>query len=351
MNPRQARALITLAFAGALIFIAWGFFVPLILGAAIALLLHPLFDYLVIRKTWRADLTAVLLTVGVTVLLIFPGTLLSIRGIRFVVGWFQNWRSSPFFSSPGTDFNLLESVGRIPIISSLLNQVADLLHMDAYEVLVSAGEMTKNVGLRMADSLTTVLSSIPALAAGIFLLILSVYFFLADGYRVVRFFRANSFFPPEQTEEIFMRFKELCRAVLLASLVSGLAQAFIYFIGGAIAGVGDLLILSFSVFLASFIPVVGSSPITFGLGLYFIFSGSKFAGVTLLIAALVASLVDGIIRPMVLKGGANLHPFIAIIALFGGLQIFGFAGVFIGPIVAGMFFVVLDAHVKARGSD
>lgn len=351
MSPRAVRGLITLAFATALVFIAWGFFVPLILGAAIALLLHPLFDYLVIRKTWRADLTAVLLTFGVTVLLILPGTLLTIRGIRFAVGWFRDWRASPFLNAPGTDFNLLESVGRIPIISSLLNQVADLLHMDAYEVLVSAGEMTKSVGLRMADSLTTVLSSIPALAAGIFLLILSVYFFLADGHRVVRFFRTNSFFPPEQTEEIFTRFKELCRAVLLASLVSGLAQALVYFVGGAIAGVGDLLVLGFSVFLASFIPVVGSSPITFGLGLYFIFAGSKFAGVTLLIAALIASLVDGILRPMVLKGGANLHPFIAIIALFGGLQIFGFAGVFIGPIVAGMFFVVLDAHVKARETD
>ena len=54
--------------------------------------------------------------------------------------------------------------------------------------------------------------------------------------------------------------------------------------------------------------------------------------------------------PIVLKGGANLHPLIAIVALFGGLQVFGFAGVFIGPILAGMFFVFLDAYVQSRQS-
>lgn len=348
MNPRQTRAFVTFLFGMGLLYVAGGFFVPLILGASVALLLHPLFDYLVIRRTWRADLTAFLLTLGVTFLLILPVSLLSIRGVRFLSGRFQGWRESPFMDAPGTDSTWTESVSQIPAVRVVLEKIAEVLHMETPEVISSAVQMLKTFGMKLADLATVVLTSLPALAVGLFLLILSIYFFLADGYRIVRFFRANSFFPAQQTEEIFTRFKELCRAVLLASLVSGLAQSLIYLVGGAIARVGDLVVLAFSVFLASFIPVVGSSPITFGLAVYFLIIGERFTGFTLLVAALLASAIDGVIRPLVLKGGANLHPLLAIVALLGGLQVFGFAGVFIGPIVAGMFFVILDAHVKAR---
>ncbi len=348
MTGRQARILITLLCGLAFVYIAWGFFIPLMLGAAVALLLHPIFDFLVVRKNWRADLAAAALTFGVTVLLILPATLLSIRGVRFAAARFTAWKDSPFTSGPGGDSSLLESVSQIPFVSRGIVWTADMLRMDQADVLDSIGGMLKNLGMRAADFVTAILASLPTVALGLFLLILGIYFFLADGVRVARFFRANSFFPDEQTEEIFERFGGLCRAVLLASLVSGLVQSAIYFVGGAIGGVSDLVVLGFSVFLASFIPVVGATPITFGLAAYFIVSGHRFAGFTLLVAAFVATVADNFVRPFVLKGGANLHPLIAIVSLFGGLQIFGFAGVFIGPILAGMFFVFLDAHAKTR---
>ncbi len=350
MNSHQARALITLFFGFAALYVAWGFFVPLVIAAAIALLLHPIFDYLVVRKSWRNDLAAAIVTIGVTFLLILPTTLLSIRGVRFLAERFRGWRESPFIDAPGMDDSFLDSVAQIPFVSALIDQTAEILHMDSTEVLESAGNMAKTIGLKFADFVTSVLSSLPMVAIGLFLLVLGIYFFLADGSRIVRFLRTNSFFPEEQTEEIFSRFKGLCRAVLLASLVSGLAQSFIYFVGGIIGGVGDLLVLAFSVFIASFLPVVGASPLTFGFSIYLIFTGDRFGGFALLIAAMVASIADNFVRPIVLKGGANLHPLIALIALFGGLQVFGFAGVFIGPILAGMFFVFLDAYVTARPS-
>ena len=348
MTARQARILIALFFGFAFLYLVWGFFTPLMLGAAIALLLHPVFDYLTFRKNWRSEWAAAGLTLGVTVLLILPATLLSIRGVRFTAARFEGWRDSPFLNGPGGDASLLESVTQIPFVSRAIAWTADALRMDQTDVLDSIGGVLKNLGLKAADILTSVLSSLPTLGVGIFILVLAIYFFLADGHRVSRFVRTNSVFPEEQTEEIFRRFSDLCRAVLLASIVSGMVQSFIYLLGGAIAGASDLVVLGFTVFIASFIPLVGSAPITFGLAAYFLLSGQKFTGFVLLGAAFLASVADNFVRPIVLKGGANLHPLIAVISLLGGLQIFGFAGVFLGPILAGMFFVFLDAFVKSR---
>jgi predicted PurR-regulated permease PerM len=351
MTGRQARILITLLFGGIFAYLAWGFFIPLTLGAAIALLLHPVYDFFVLRKNWRSEIAAALLTFGVTVLLILPATLLTIRGVRFAAGRFAEWKASPFLNAPGGNASLLDSVSQIPFVSRGIVWTAEMLRMDQSDIIDSIGGMLKNLGLRAADFVTTVLSSLPTIGVGLFLLILGIYFFLADGDRVARFFRANSVFPEEQTEEIFDRFGQLCRSVLLASLVSGLVQSVIYLIGGVIGGGSNLVVLVFSVFLGSFIPVVGASPITFGLAAYFIISGQRFLGFSLLVAAFIASLADNFVRPFVLKDGANLHPLIAILALLGGLQVFGFAGVFIGPILAGMFFVFLEAQMKARESE
>lgn len=350
MNGQNARVFITLIFGGVFLYILSGFFVPIVLGAAVALLLHPAFEYLTLRKSWKSDLSAGFLTFGVTVLVILPITLLSIRGVRFLATRFQAWRDSPFLDAPGGDASLLGSITRIPGVSAFLVRMGDILHMEEVDLIEGVGNFLKTVGLKVATFVTTALSSLPSFLVGVLILILGIYFFLADGDRVVRFFRANSFFPKDQTEEIFQRFKGLCRAVLLASLVSGMVQAAIFFVAGAIAGVDDMLVLGFSVFIGSFIPVVGAGPLTFGLAFYLIFTGSKFAGITLLVGAILASVADNFVRPVVLRGGANLHPFIAIVSLLGGLQAFGFAGVFIGPIFAGMFFVFLEAYFKSRHS-
>ncbi|RYZ70848.1 MAG: AI-2E family transporter, partial [Proteobacteria bacterium] len=56
---------------------------------------------------------------------------------------------------------------------------------------------------------------------------------------------------------------------------------------------------------------------------------------------------DNIVRPYVLKGGAEMHPLIGFVAAFGALDMIGFYGLFIGPIVAGLFFTLLPMVAKS----
>jgi predicted PurR-regulated permease PerM len=70
-------------------------------------------------------------------------------------------------------------------------------------------------------------------------------------------------------------------------------------------------------------------------------AGNNSAGIIWLLALPVVGFSDNIIRPYVLKGGAELHPLIGFVAAFGALDMIGFYGLFIGPIVAGLFFTLL----------
>jgi predicted PurR-regulated permease PerM len=56
----------------------------------------------------------------------------------------------------------------------------------------------------------------------------------------------------------------------------------------------------------------------------------------------VTGLDDNFVRPIVLKGRGEMHPLVSLVAIFGGLQMFGFFGVFFGPIVAAVVITLLQ---------
>lgn len=343
-----ARVALTLLLAFAFFYLSWGFITVLMMGAAIAVLLHRPYVYLE-SKNVRPSLAAAIVTVGVTVCIFLPIGVLGVTGIRAGVKTFKSWRDSPFMNAPGGEAELLDNVLAIPFVDRALEQVAMIFRMETSEVIEAVAGMAKTIGLKAADLFTLALSSLPALSVQMFILLLAIFFSLVDGQKLVRFLRANTVFPNEETEEIFGAFTGICRSVLLASLVSGVAQSLIYLTGMLFAGTDHIPLFALLVFVGSFVPLVGAAPLTFGLAIYTLLAEpSKGPGIVLLVFAVIASLTDNFVRPIVLRGGANLHPLIAFVALFGGLQVFGFAGLFLGPILAGLFVVTLQCLVKAN---
>jgi predicted PurR-regulated permease PerM len=130
--------------------------------------------------------------------------------------------------------------------------------------------------------------------------------------------------------------------VLLASVVSGAVQSLLETIVCVAVGVPNPLLIGLLVFLGSFVPVVGSAPVTFGIAVYQFLMGHTAVGIILLVTAIVVSIVDNVVRPAFLKGSANLHPLLAFVAAFGGLQTLGFSGIFLGPIVAAVFVITIQ---------
>jgi predicted PurR-regulated permease PerM len=56
----------------------------------------------------------------------------------------------------------------------------------------------------------------------------------------------------------------------------------------------------------------------------------------------VTGISDNIARTWVLKGRGQMHPLVSLIAIFGGIRLFGIFGVFIGPILAALLISVLN---------
>ncbi|MGC2449645.1 MAG: AI-2E family transporter, partial [Candidatus Sulfotelmatobacter sp.] len=55
----------------------------------------------------------------------------------------------------------------------------------------------------------------------------------------------------------------------------------------------------------------------------------------------VVTTVPNIIRPWVVGGKVELHPLVLLISILGGVQAFGFLGLFLGPVTASVLWVLL----------
>jgi predicted PurR-regulated permease PerM len=324
------------------IYIAWPFVLPLVMGAIIATLFMPWLTRWEARG-YSKYLGAFLLTLGITLLLILPIGFLSFVGAKSAFQQLQLFKDSP---APSGD--LVETFLTNPKVHSLLEWITQYFPIQMDSLVDTAQDLVRNVGTKLADVLGQLFSQLPGVILGSAVSVVSVYFFLVDGRKMVKFARRNSVFSPSETDQALKMLSGVCRSVILATLVSGAAQASFEGIVCVSSGVPNAALIGVLVFIASFVPIIGSSPITFGVAIEQMILGHSNKGIILFVGALVVIALDNVIRPWFLRGSANLNPLLAFVATLGGLQMLGFVGVFIGPIVAALFLLVLD--ISTRGA-
>jgi predicted PurR-regulated permease PerM len=75
------------------------------------------------------------------------------------------------------------------------------------------------------------------------------------------------------------------------------------------------------------------------------FSGDIVQAVGLLIWSMtMVGMIDNLIGPYLIGRGNNLHPFIVLISVLGGIMLFGPIGFVIGPVVVTLFLVLLEIY-------
>ena len=66
---------------------------------------------------------------------------------------------------------------------------------------------------------------------------------------------------------------------------------------------------------------------------------------------LVISAADNIIRPWVVSGKVELHPLVLLFFILGGVEAFGFIGLFLGPVIASVLTVLFKMFREELSPD
>lgn len=139
--------------------------------------------------------------------------------------------------------------------------------------------------------------------------------------------------PNAYDREIFQKFRSVSYVTILSTFVTATAQGIAGAIGFAIVGFPAFL-AGILVGLLSLIPYLGSMIFYVPVAIYYLLVGQIWQGIFVLLwGAIVIGNIDNVIRAYMIKGKAQVNPIFVIFSILGGITLFGFWGVVLGPLV------------------
>ena len=146
----------------------------------------------------------------------------------------------------------------------------------------------------------------------------------------------------ERGEDAVVLAGDAIRGVALGVGVTALVQAVLGGIGLAIAGVpfaGLLTALMFMLCIAQ----VGPLPVLVPAVIWVFWSGDTGWGIFLAVWTVVVGTLDNVLRPVLIRMGADLPLLLIFAGVIGGLLAFGLVGIFVGPVVLAVAYTLLEA--------
>ena len=114
------------------------------------------------------------------------------------------------------------------------------------------------------------------------------------------------------------------------------------YIARCLARVRAAFLAAAATFILAWIPLVGCSPVWLAGAIYLYAQDALLKAILMVICGLIAGLVDNFVRPLILQGRSKMHPLVSLVAIFGGMEMFGIMGIFLGPILAAVLIALLQ---------
>ena len=189
----------------------------------------------------------------------------------------------------------------------------------------------------------TLISSTGNLIISLLFVIFVLFFFYRDASYLSSLFKKAIPINSLYMTKLESKFSEVIRGLVSGYLLVALYQGIVAFILMTIFKVPSALLFSVILMFVSFIPMLGAAIVWAPIGIVLCFTVSVWKGILyLILSAIFVSGLDNFLRPMLLKDRIKVHPLIIFFAILGGIKIFGFNGLILGPMVVIMFFTLLD---------
>ncbi|PKM91728.1 hypothetical protein CVU82_00790 [Candidatus Falkowbacteria bacterium HGW-Falkowbacteria-1] len=210
-------------------------------------------------------------------------------------------------------------------------------------------ETTKIIRDWIGKGATLIVKGTTSFLVSLIMIVLTMFFFYIDGEKMVEKIKHWSPLPNKYDVEIFKKFREVSYAAVISTFATAGVQGVVGAIGFMIVGLpsfyAGILIAFFSL-----IPYIGSMIIYIPVGIYLIVVGEIFKGVFILAwGFIIIGNTDNLLRAYLLKGKSNINPIFIIFALMGGIALFGFWGLIIGPLILALTSTIFHIYELEYG--
>lgn len=150
-----------------------------------------------------------------------------------------------------------------------------------------------------------------------------------------------------QGERMVVLAGEAIRSVALGVVVTAVVQSLLGGIGLAIAGVPFAAVLTAVMFMLCIAQVGPLVILLAGTAWVYVNAGSGW-WMLMLVWSLAVGFMDNVLRPILIRQGADLPLLLIVGGVVGGLVTFGIIGIFVGPVVLAVGYTLLDDWVAGE---
>lgn len=334
--------IITLAFA----WLIEPFFGAIVWGVVVAVLFHPVFVWIHAVMPKRANSAAFLTLLLVIMLVIVPAIMLGSALVGEATDVYERIRSGDI------DIERILSALEGTLPNWLQSQITEWGYGDIEAIRPRIEEA-------VAGSLEFVISQAFSVGQGAFRFMLALgvmlyltFFLLRDGAQLGQQIENVIPLSSQRREILANKFFVVIRATIKGSFVVAILQGTI---GGLIFWALDIQgALLWAVFMGilSLIPAIGTGFVWVPVAIYLLATGDIWQGVALIVAGVfVISMVDNLVRPVLVGRDTRMPDYVVLISTLGGLQLFGFNGIVIGPLLAALFIAIWSIIAELNKED
>jgi predicted PurR-regulated permease PerM len=197
----------------------------------------------------------------------------------------------------------------------------------------------------VVNNLGNIFSSVVSLVPVIFLSTISLFFFLRDGKKFISKIVSMSPLENIYDEQILAKLKHTINSIVKGTLVIAAIQGALAWTGFIMFGIPNSALWGALTVFAALIPGIGTALVVVPAIVYLIFTSTVFNVVGLIVwGVVIVGLVDNFVRPVLVGKQVNIHPFIVMMSVFGGLIVFGPLGFLLGPLVLSLFSTLIEIY-------
>lgn len=332
INLEKIFLIIALLFASSLVLFTFLPFVgALVLAIALALVFRPLHRQ--IKKLIRWETPAALISTLIIILLVIAPLLFfaykilqETQELYLSLAYYGGDDSVKTIIGQWQKFQQWFGLSNFPVINEI-----DLI------------DLSQQALSWLLNHLGGIFSSIIKLLIGVFITFLSLFYFLRDSHHLRRFVLKASPLSTINNNTIIERLEQTIVGILQGFIMVALIQGFSAWLGFMIFGLPKPFLWGTLTAVAALIPGVGTAMVTIPATIYLFFSGKLLAAAGLAVWSLtMVGIVDNFLNPYLVGKKINLHPLLVLIAVLGGINLFGAFGFILGPMGLALFLTLVN---------
>lgn len=213
------------------------------------------------------------------------------------------------------------------------------------QITLSINTLINNVASRLLETLNTLFLDLPRILLNSVIVFFVFFFSLRDTEKLKKFVAELSPFSKKHEKAMVQQFKDITDSVVYGQIIIGLVQGGLTGLGLLLFGVNNVLALTVLAIFLSILPIIGPFVIWIPIGIFMLSSGTVNKGIFYIIYNIfIVSLIDNILRTYLVSRKTDISPAIILVAMIGGIFLFGVVGLLLGPLIVAYFITFLKSY-------